>query len=177
MLKEESWYPNNAPPPARILRKLPPQRSGNVRSRTCPSLCAPRSAKKALKPPSANAHSNSAVSRAGCGFFYAPNNSPCRGAFPGRFAVIEHRPPVKRRGNRVFVCHRFREIRCGLKILFHSAHKTFQPFESFNLLAVSQPRAVQSPAQNRNRLVIGLERHRKRMAIFSASENENRAGS
>jgi hypothetical protein len=49
-----------------------------------PSLCAPHSARKVPRPQSANAPSPPADSRNDVVFFYAPNNSPCRGVFRGR---------------------------------------------------------------------------------------------
>ena len=83
-------------------------------------------------------------------------------------AIIKHAAPIQRSRDGVLMRNYLRKMRRRLALLLHGPHKPLQSPESFHLLRLSHLRAIQSSAQNCNRLVVSLQRNRKWMPVLPA---------
>src|SRR5581483_2130704 len=85
------------------------------------------------------------------------------------------RPPIVQNAastysgrDRLFVPHQRSEIYFAVALLLHTRYEPVQPLKRAQLLPVTDARAVQSRAQQRDRLIVDFERHRKGMTVLSA---------
>ena len=82
--------------------------------------------------------------------------------------VIEDRPASDRCRNRALMLHRRIEFRKRLTLFFDFTGQPIQSPEALKLFHVSKSSCFQAPPKDSERLVVDLERHRERVAVFAA---------
>src|SRR5689334_7667790 len=81
---------------------------------------------------------------------------------------MEHEAASQFPGDGVLMGDDAGEIGLRLATLFDGTGKSLETRESVEFLRITELGAIQRISQNGNRLIVGFERHRKRVAVFAA---------
>ena len=82
--------------------------------------------------------------------------------------IVENRTAIERGRDRLFVSYDRIEFGLGFKLGLDRANEAFQPTKAVELVSAAEFCLIERCPEKIERFVIGLQRHRKRMAIFTA---------